>query len=287
MVSNNVKCIKSVARVQYSNWITNPRMIIFFILLIVMKTIVVEALIERAEKFGDKLNVFEPFVAIGNSGVLVMMMPCVFFILISDYPKLTGNTMFFMLRTGKKNWYWGQLLFLLEAISSFIMFTLLASMIMSKGTFCRNWSDVVTKYEARFPSEIGNFVSQFLPSNLYNQLDLYNALIQTIVLLTMYLFFLSMIIYFFKLIHVQSFGVFAALFVVAAGVITTSLDMELKWVFPTANTIVWLHFDEILRETSYPIWMSYMYFIVLNIIMVVVNYQMIKMLELKNVEMVE
>lgn len=285
MGNKNARCIRSVARVQYVNWLTDPRIIIVLILFIVMKTIVVDALLERAGKFGDSLNALEPFVAIGNSGVLVMLIPCVFFIMISDYPKMTGNTLFFIQRTGKRNWYFGQMLFLMEAIASIILSSLLVSMVLSKGKMSAGWSDVVTRYEARFPSETGNFVSAYLPSNLYNQLSLYSAFFQTIILLILYLFLLSMIIYFFKLIHIQSFGVLAAMAVVAAGVVTTSLDISLKWFFPTANTIVWLHYTEILREAAYPIWASYVYFIALNILMGTINYFMVKRLELTNIEL--
>ena len=70
----------------------------------------------------------------------------------------------------------------------------------------------------------------------------------------------SLIIYFFKLIHIQSFGLFAAIFIVAAGVMTCSLKSPSMWAFPMANTIVWLHYDEILSRRNFPVWCSYAYF---------------------------
>lgn len=93
---NRARCIVSVARTEYLRWITNPRVIIVGVLLVFMRTLAVEPLLERATKFGEKLNILEPFAAIGNSGMLVMLMPCVFLILISDYPKMTGSTLFFI-----------------------------------------------------------------------------------------------------------------------------------------------------------------------------------------------
>ncbi len=284
---NKLKCICSVARTEYLQWITNPRVITVGVLLVFMKTLAVEPLLERAEKFGEKLNILEPFTAIGNSGLLVMLMPCVFLILVSDYPKMTGNTLFFIQRTGKTNWFIGQLLFLISAIATFLFTVVIGSVLLSNGEFGSGWSNTVTKYISRFPNEADSFTSQLLPSNLYNQMSLISAVVQTIVLMMMYLFMLSLIIYFFKLIHIHSLGLFAAIFIVAAGVMTCSLKSSSMWMFPMANTIVWLHYDEILSKQNFPIWCSYLYFILSIAIGFTANFIAVRRLQFYNIELVE
>lgn len=284
---NRLRCILAVARTEYLCWLTDPRVIIVGVLLVFMRSLAVEPLLERAVKFGEKLNILEPFVAVGNSGMLVMLMPCVFLILISDYPKMTGSTLFFIRRTGKTNWLWGQVLFLLMAIATFLLAVLVGSMLVSGGAFSDSWSNTVTKYAARFPNEADSFVSQLLPSNLYNQLSLFSVVLHTIALMTMYLFSLSLIIYFFKLIHIQSFGLFAAIFIVAAGVMTCSLKSPSMWAFPMANTIVWLHYDEILSRRNFPVWCSYAYFATAITALLTLNACAARKLQLYNIELVE
>lgn len=286
-MSKDIKCIFSVARSEYVKWITNPRVIVVGVLLVFMKTLAIEPLLERADKIGEKIDILEPFAAIGNSGMLVMLIPCVFMVLISDYPKMTGNTLYFVKRTGKKNWFIGQMLFVFFAIISFLTVILLGSVLMSQGSFTGNWSDVVTKYNAMFPDESGNFTSQLLPSNLYNQIPLITSVFQTIGLMTVYMLIISMIIYFFKLIHIQSFGLLAAVFVVAGGVVTCSLKSKLMWLFPMANTIVWLHYDIILDELNVPIWYTYAYFAVILSVLTIANAIAVKHLEFINIEQVE
>ncbi len=286
-MSKDIKCIFSVARSEYVKWITNPRVIVVGVLLVFMKTLAIEPLLERADKIGEKIDIFEPFAAIGNSGMLVMLIPCVFMVLISDYPKMTGNTLYFVKRTGKKNWFIGQMLFVFFAIISFLTVILLGSVLMSQGSFTGNWSDVVTKYNAMFPDESGNFTSQLLPSNLYNQIPLITSILQTIGLMTVYMLVISMIIYFFKLIHIQSFGLLAAVFVVAGGVVTCSLKSELMWLFPMANTIVWLHYDIILDELNVTMGYTYAYFAVILSVLTIVNAIAVKHLEFINIEQVE
>lgn len=286
-MSKDIKCIFSVARSEYVKWITNPRVIVVGVLLVFMKTLAIEPLLERADKIGQKIDVLEPFAAIGNSGMLVMLMPCVFMVLISDYPKMTGNTLYFVKRTGKKNWFIGQMLFVFFAIISFLTVILLVSVLMSQGSFTGNWSDVVTKYNAMFPNEAGNFTSQLLPSNLYNQIPLITSILQTIGLMTVYMLIISMVIYFFKLIHIQSFGLLAVVFIVAGGVVTCSLKSELMWLFPMANTIVWLHYDIILDELNVPMWYTYTYFAVILSALTIANAIAVKRLEFINIEQVE
>lgn len=286
-MNKNFKCVLSVARSEYIKWITNPRVIIVGVLLVFMRTLAIEPLLERAAKMEIPLNILEPFVAIGNSGMLVMLMPCVFMVLISDYPKMTGNTLFFIQRTGRFNWFAGQVIFLFMSIISFLCVVLTGSVLLSKGEFSTTWSDVVTKYSARFPDEANSFTSSLLPSNLYNQIPLVTAILQTLALMCAYLFLLSMIIYFFKLIHIQSFGLFAAIFIVAAGVVTCTLKTNIMWSFPMANTIVWLHYEEIIGKPIVPIWYSYIYFCIAVIILVLLNLIAVKRFQFANIEQVE
>lgn len=286
-MSKNIKCVLSVAQTEYLKWITNPRVIILGVLVIFMRSLAVEPLLERAERFGEQLNIFEPFIAIGNSPMLIMMMPVVFLVLISDYPKMTGNSLFFIKRTGKLNWFFGQMLFLICAINTYLVVVLLGGILVSEGSVSAVWSNTVTKYEARFPDEAGSFTSQLLPSNLYNQMTMGSALLHTFILIGAYLFLLSLIIYFFKLIHIQSFGLFASVFVVAAGAMTYSVGVASMWIFPMANTIVWLHHDVILSKETFPTWASYAYFIIAILVFMIVDIIAAKKYQMYNIEMIE
>lgn len=271
--------IWGVARTEYVGWITNPRIIILGVLLIFIKTLAIEPLAARAEKFGDTMIIFEPYIAVGNSGALTLFMPLVFLVLLSDYPKLGGNSMFYISRTGKKNWLCGQIIFLIMAIITFICAVFLASMLFSGGHFETEWSEAVRKYTARFPNEAGNFDSHLLPSNLYNQIPMMRAMWQTSVLLAEYLLTLALIIYFFKILFSSSAGLAAALLVMALGTATTSLYSPIKWAFPTANTIIWLHYTEILSEPIYPMWASFLYFGILLAALIVGNFTALKKLK--------
>lgn len=268
----NFRKIWGVAKTEFIGWITNPRVIILGILLIFIKTLAIEPLAARAEKFGDTMIIFEPFIAVGNSGALTLFMPLVFLVLLSDYPRLGGSSLFSVSRTGKKCWLCGQILFLVMAIATFMAAIFAASILFSGGHFGAEWSEAIRKYNARFPDEANSFDSQLLPSNLYNQIPMMTALWQTSALLAMYLLSLALIIYLLKILFNSSAGLAGAVLVMALGTASTSLYSPIKWAFPTANTIIWLHYTEILSEPIYPMWASFLYFGALLAALVAANF---------------
>lgn len=277
----NLRKIWGVARTEFVGWITNPRVIILGVLLIFIKTLAIDPLTARAERFGDSMIVFEPFIAVGNSGALTLFIPLVFLVLFSDYPKLGGNSLFYISRTGKTAWLCGQILFLLMAVAAFLGAIFAASVLFSGGHFGTEWSEAVRKYAARFPEEAYNFDSQLLPSNLYNQIPMMTALWQTGALLAMYLLSFALIIYLLKMLFSSSVGLAGALVVMAVGVAATSLYSPIKWAFPTANTIIWLHYEEILRAEIYPMWASFAYFGALLAALIFGNFLALKRLKFK------
>lgn len=256
----NLSAIWNTARSELIKWMTNPRVIIIAVMLVFIRGFAAAPLLERAGKYGEPLNVLEPFIAVCNSGTLVMLMPCVFLLLISDFPIMGGNTMFFISRIGRLNWFLGQVFFIIMSIFSYIGFILVSCMVMSKGVFSSNWSDSISKYDAVFPNDAGGTASELLPSNLYNQMEIIAAFIQITLLLAMYLFLLAMLLCMMKMLSLRGAGLFTVFTVIALGVTTCALDVKSMWYFPMANTIVWLHYTELLREPITPVTDSFIYF---------------------------
>lgn len=289
-IKNNQKLrihtVFSTAKTEYLKWITNPRIIIVFILLVFIKTLAIEPLMNRAEKFGKPLNILESFIAIGNSGMLVMLIPAVFLVLMSDFPIISGNTLFFIKRTGRTNWLLGQLLFSLMSIITYVfsVFSMTILFTLGNSKFGTNWSEVTRLYEAKFPSERDSFVSQLLPSNLYNQVDIIPTVLHTCVLMVLYLFLLSLILFVFKMLKLHSAGLFTGIAMIAASIATCSVKTSPMWLFPMANTIIWLHYTEILREPIKPVWYSYAYFAVLIVVLTSVAWLVLKKANFYTVE---
>ncbi len=72
--------------------------------------------------------------------------------------------------------------------------------------------------------------------------------------------------------------------VIAVGVATCSVKTAPMWLFPMANTIIWLHFTEILREPIKPVGYSYAYFAILIGINAIIAWAVLKKANFYTVE---
>lgn len=239
----------------------DARLLTVGMLLIFIYNLVVKELFERADKTGLPVNAAECFIAVGSSGVLLFL-PSVFLILISDHPNMGSHTLYTIHRAGRLKWLFGEIFGALVSTIIYVIGMLAACCVMTapKGFWGLEWSDTVTKYASMFPDERFTLMSQYLPSNLFNQMSLSGALIHTLLLLILYLFSLTLMITFFRILGMRAAGIAAAFGVVAAGVLTCAIKTDAMWAFPMANTVTWLHYDTALREPIVPMYVSYIYF---------------------------
>lgn len=98
----NLLQIWNVAKVEYAKWICNPRMIIILCMVLFVYDYIVCTMHNASGEMGKMCMIIEPFLAICNSTLLILIMPIVFLTLMGDFPKTDGNTMFYIYRTGKK-----------------------------------------------------------------------------------------------------------------------------------------------------------------------------------------
>ena len=76
----------------------------------------------------------------------------------------------------------------------------------------------------------------------------------------LYVFLLTLVLLAFSLIKKRNLGLFCTYAIIMAGVVTCVVKADAMWAFPMANTIIWLHYTEILSTPIYPIGNSYLYF---------------------------
>ena len=275
----------AVAKTEYIKWSFNPRIIMMMVLLIFIKTCAIDPLTERAIEMNSPLNVLEPFIAVGNSGLLVLILPVVYLTLISDFPRVDGNTLFFIHRTGKLNWLIGQIVFAVMSLFSFLGVVFLGSVVpvLANSFWGNNWSSVVTRYEILFPKKTGGLASQLVPANLYNQLPPFSAALQPYILLSCYLLIIALIMLLFNILKHKIMGFFTAGSLIAFGVASCATKAAIMWFFPMANAIIWLHYTEYYRKPIKAISYSYTYFAVVIVALVILNLLALKKFTLETV----
>lgn len=269
----SLKKIYLTAKTEYIKWLFNPRMIIIAVMIVFVYNLAVIPLCKMSDEMKSNLNVLEPFIAITNSNLLIMIIPGVFLTLISDFPKTDGNTLFFLQRTDRINWVIGQALFVVFAIVTFITVIFIASVlpVIRLASYENCWSDTVMNFKKAFPEKSMAFGANLITENLTYQVSPLSAAVQSSVLVMLYLFLLSMIMLMFSTSGVKLMGLISSAGVISIGGALCALNTTAKWIFPMSHTIIWLHNTKYFRQPVMEMWKSYMYFAVAIIVLLMLS----------------
>lgn len=290
-MGNNLSFRKiwSVCRTEYVKWVMNARMIMFVALIVFVYDYVIRTIMENGEKMGEPINIIEPFIAIGNSALLLFIMPIVFLALISDFPKSDGNSMFYMIRTGKVNWFLGQTLFAIVAGISYVGAILgISCLVVMKNAFIYNeWSDVVYLYYKYFPNDYDNVILDLITDRLYNNLTPLQAFTHTALLMLLMVIMTALIQLLSFAYNRKMVGLLINICLLCMGIGTTLFEGSLKWVFPVSNAVAWMHYDRVFKKPIVPIINSYLYFIIIIVVLLVWNIIAIKKYDFSKVRDLE
>lgn len=268
---NSIKKIFLISITEYTKWIVNPRLLILSTVVIFIYNFSVKPLNEAALEMNTQLNVFEPYIAVVNSGAILLITPIAFMALISDFPNTDGNTFFLIIRTGRTKWFWGQVLFLIYAAITYIIVIAVSSIIpiLDNAYFFNGWSLVVTDY---YIEHSDNFVEKLVPQNLYIQMKPFLTAIHSTFLIFFQMLLIGSILLLFKAMGLKILGMPICGTVIATGITFCSINSKLMWFFPAANSIVWLHYTPYYREQILPIYYSYLYYFILLSTLFIVSF---------------
>ena len=278
-----------VAKNEYIKWITNPKMIIALVMFVFAYDYVIKELSEASDKMGEKLQIFEGFIAISNSQLLIMIIPIVFIGLMGEFPRVDGNSMFFISRVGKVNWLLGQMMFAIMASVTYLGSLLLFSMLASVGRsyLANNWSEVTTKYYIFAPNDFKSKVAMLTTGRLYNNLTPVQSVLNIfgLMLLLMLLIAMGLIVSF--VLKNKITGVIATTGLICIGNVLAYMENGVRWFFPTSHAVLEIHFDEIYRKPIMGMEWSYLYYLVLIMILFVISFVLIDRYDFSKIQELE
>lgn len=281
----NLRQCFSCAKTEYIKWVCDARMVILGVLLIFIYNFAIQPLLQNAEKMNEPLNMLEPFIAVANSGAVLMIIPLVFMTLIADFPKIDNNTVFYIMRIGRKNWLTGQIIKLVMMAASYLAVIFVGSVVpmLTCGFWYNGWSNVVTNFKNVFPEQSMNFGVQLVPENLYNQLTVFEAAVKSYLLVFAYLMIIGLILLSLSLIKHKTLGFVSCGAVIALGTAFCSIKTSLMWTMPMANSIIWLHFTKYFRVPEVSITFSVVYLVTFVAALIIFCYIMIGRFNYDNV----
>ncbi len=270
---NKIKIIWNLSRMELMQLMRSTKIIILALFAIFINIQIITPLRALSITMEHKLSIFEPFAAIGNSGVVVLILPLFFITMMADFPREGESRYFYQIRCSKRTWVMGQIVYGVECSVMLTLFVFAASVLLSLDfiSWSPDYSYAVTRYVALFPERAGEYVVQLIPENLYNQIPLPVAAVHTALLLILYFIMLAMLILVFSLVKKKIAGLFLDGIIILLGTIACAGRMAYMWVFPMAHTITWLHYAEYQSKPVLPLCDSYLYFSVINATFIVLS----------------
>ncbi len=257
---------------EYRRWLLQPQNISLIILILIIRKVVINPLITASINANSPLQIFEPCIAVGNSGLILLLLPIFFIVIISDYPFLDSNLYFVLTRIGRRCWVIAQILFVYIAAFTYVAFLFLATLIQTcfKSYLINGWSLVVTDRNMQ------SGINELIPLNLYNQMPPMQAVIVTYLLLFLFISLGASVQLLGSAIGRKKVFSIVWILIIMMGMAAVSLRKNIEWLFPSAHSILWIHYDKYYRAVRFPILGSIAILLCMSVILNILAYTRMK-----------
>jgi len=230
---------------------------------------IIEPIRELSQDMDAKASFLEPFVALSNSGLVLLFIPLLFVVMMADFPDCSAFRYFYCVRMSKKRWIAIQLLCIFISTLIYLLTLFLFSVLFSVDytSVQMEFSNAVRYYSATFPEKSFSYVALLFPLNMLNQLSLQEVVAYSVLTLFLYSFFLIQIALLFSIIGKKIVGIVLDFVIVFAGMVLSSVDTGLQWLFPLSHTVSWWHFREVASKPIFPLHYSIIYLLSINLVM--------------------
>lgn len=127
----------------FRQWRHNPQIILAFGIGFVISFLLSDKVVAFAKEHDTVLQILEPFIwTFGDAGSILTISLC-FLLLFSDMPNLNNEVPFFLVRTSRKVWMAGQILYMVCTTFLFLVFILFSTCVLAgaKAYPANLWSD--------------------------------------------------------------------------------------------------------------------------------------------------
>lgn len=132
----------SIAGYNFRLWRRNPRILVTFALTFILCFLLSDKTVRFAVAHNTTLQMLEPFIWSFGDSNSILLSSVLLVMLFADMPFLCAGTPFYLVRTDRRTWILGQVLYILAATTVYLLFVLAATVLLSmKYAFPGNmWS---------------------------------------------------------------------------------------------------------------------------------------------------
>lgn len=276
-MANKIRQINIIAGQTYLEWIRDSRQIVVLVIMFFLSNYTVNPIISLSKAAEVPINLFEPFLANINSNYIITIILFCFLVLISDFPRMEGNNGYFLIRTDRKIWLWGKLLFAFLACITYVsaLFLILTVKASQVSFFADGWSYIMKDFYTLY-QEIAreHGIICIVQDSIYNNYTPFQAFWFTILLLIGMLFSLCLIMMIFNLCNKKIGGIITNIIIIVYGFMLAYSHSKYSCVLPVGN--IMLQVQNTATHTIVPISVPFIYFAVMVICLLILNVILVK-----------
>lgn len=264
-----MKTFLRMVQSNYLSWIKNDKQIITVFLFICLYVYTIQPFMEYSAGFNEPVNFVEAYMIFIGNGYVIPLLVLTFLVLMIDFPDISGNAAFLLIRTGRKRWYDVQTVSVICMAASFLVSLVVFSVVLViKDAYIADaWSNSVRMIhlERNQDLKINNLMA-VLDMSIIHNFTPYKAMLEGSILILLYLMFAVQFQMVLSLKYNKMVGICVNLIILGMGLALWSVDNPAKWIFPLANSTIGWHYGEVLNETRCPMIVSFLYMIGINVI---------------------
>ena len=129
-VFNRLRQVRAVAMGSFRVWHKNPRVYVTFFLGFILCFLLTDKAMSYAVQHGTVLQILEPFIWTFGDGNAILLSSMLLLLLFSDMPFITPGTPYYLIRTTRRVWLAGQVLYTMIATFIYLVFMLFSSVVL-------------------------------------------------------------------------------------------------------------------------------------------------------------
>ncbi len=121
----------TIAGYNFRLWRRNPRILVTFALAFILCFLLTDKAVRFAESHHTSLQMLETFIWCFGDSNSILLSSALLVMLFADMPFLSAGTPFYLVRTNRRTWITGQVLYILAATTIYLLFVLLSTALLS------------------------------------------------------------------------------------------------------------------------------------------------------------
>ncbi len=276
---DELRLFLGIIKSEYIKWIKSDKQFMTAFSVIFLYMYSLEIINNFVLEVGEPINIFEPLAIFMSNFYIIPILVLTFAVLMIDFPDISANSTFMLIRAGRTRWYKGQVIFVYAAAASFIgIFFIYTAIVTQSNAFVANvWSNA-----ERLVNSVGysDFRSQnplaYLDLSIINNYTVSAATIYGVVLMVLHLALSSQLQMVLSLRFNKMIGLLGNAALLALGMVTWWADSSAKWLFPLAHSTVVFHYDELFNKVNFPILGSFLYLTAANLLLYFIGRRVMK-----------